>query len=205
RTLPHNDGTRNRSGVLARKESISCARRRTSGWNRVRGDGRSEFPLRAALGRRFAATAGGLPGVFWTFWLGLIVNRLASFVIAFLSIYLVRERGFSAAEAGKVLALYGAGMIFAGPLGGLLADRIGRRTTMIGGLILGACAVGTLAFAREPALLALFTFFAAAAGGLYRPALSAAGGRPGAPPPRPPAPRRGYLRRNAPPSVCLSS
>src|SRR5262249_31121950 len=110
RTLPHDDGTRNRSRVLARKESRNCARRRTSGWHRVRGDGTSQFPLRAALGRRFAATAGGLPGVFWTIWLGLIVNRLASFVIAFLSIYLVRERGFSAAEAGKVLALYGAGM-----------------------------------------------------------------------------------------------
>ena len=140
----------------------------------MRGDGRHAFLVRAALGRRFAATAGGLPGVFWTIWLGLIVNRLASFVIAFLSIYLVRVRGFSAAEAGKVLALYGVGLIFAGPLGGLLADRIGRRTTMIGGLVLGACAVGTLAFAREPALLALFTFFAAAAGELYRPATSAA-------------------------------
>ena len=130
--------------------------------------------MRAALGQRFAAATGGLPGVFWTILLGLLVNRLASFVVAFLSIYLVRERGFRPVEAGRVLALYGVGMIIAGPLGGLLADRIGRRATMVAGLVLGAGAVGTLAFVREPVLLALFTFLAAAAGELYRPAMSAA-------------------------------
>lgn len=129
--------------------------------------------MRAALGQRFAAATGGLPGVFWTILLGLLVNRLASFVVAFLSIYL-RERGFRPVEAGRVLALYGVGMIIAGPLGGLLADRIGRRATMVAGLVLGAGAVGTLAFVREPVLLALFTFLAAAAGELYRPAMSAA-------------------------------
>ncbi len=130
--------------------------------------------MRATLRQRFAAATGGLPGVFWTLWWGLIVNRLASFVLAFLSIYLVRDRGFLPAKAGRVLALYGAGMTIAGPLGGLLADRIGRRATMLAGLVLGAGAVGALSFARDPALLALFAFLAAAAGELYRPAMSAA-------------------------------
>src|SRR6267143_212585 len=92
--------------------------------------------MRAAIGRRFAAAAGGLPGVFWTMWWGLIVNRLASFVIAFLSIYLVRERGLRPAEAGRIVALYGLGFTVAGPLSGLLADRIGRRATMVAGLVL---------------------------------------------------------------------
>ena len=102
------------------------------------------------------------------------MNRLASFVVAFLSIYLVRDRGFLPAKAGRVLALYGLGMTIAGPLGGLLADRIGRRATMLAGLVLGAAAVGALVFARDPVLLALFAFLAAAAGELYRPAMSAA-------------------------------
>jgi len=130
--------------------------------------------MRAALGRRLAAAFGGLPGVFWPMWWGLIVNRLASFVIAFLSLYLVRERGLSPAEAGRILALYGVGFTVAGPLGGLLADKVGRRATMVGALMLGACSVGALAFARAPALLALFSFFAAATGDAYRPAMSAA-------------------------------
>ncbi len=130
--------------------------------------------MRTSLDQRFAAATGGLPRAFWTLWFGLIVNRLASFVLAFLSIYLVRERGFTPIEAGRVLALYGVGMTISGPLGGLLADRIGRRITMVTGLVLGAIAVGALAFAKEPALLALLTFIAAAAGELFRPAMSAA-------------------------------
>ena len=130
--------------------------------------------MRAALRQRFTAATGGLPGVFWTIWWGLIVNRLASFVVVFLSIYLVRDRGFLPAKAGRVLALYGVGMTIAGPLGGLLADRIGRRATMLAGLVLGGSAVGALAFARDPALLAMFAFLASAAGELYRPAMSAA-------------------------------
>src|SRR5882672_4417370 len=130
--------------------------------------------MRVAIRRRFAAAVGGLPAVFWTMWWGLIVNRLASFVIAFLSIYLVRERGLRPAEAGRIVALYGAGFTIAGPLGGLLADRIGRRATMVAGLALGALSVAALAFARAPALLASFAFLAAATGDLYRPAMSAA-------------------------------
>ena len=102
--------------------------------------------MRTALAQRFAAAKGGLPRVFWTLWFGLIVNRLASFVLAFLSIYLVRARGFTPVEAGRVLALYGFGMMVSGPLGGLLADQIGRRTTMLTGLVLGALAVGALAW-----------------------------------------------------------
>ncbi|HTN52052.1 MAG TPA: MFS transporter [Anaeromyxobacter sp.] len=127
-------------------------------------------PLRESL----AARAGGLPRAFWALWWGLIVNRLASFVVAFLAIYLVRERGFAPDQAGRVLALYGLGMIVAGPLGGLLADRFGRRATMLAGLLLGAAAVGSLAFARDSALLSLLAFLASASGDLYRPAMSAA-------------------------------
>jgi MFS family permease len=124
--------------------------------------------------QRFHSAAGGLPPAFWTIWWGLVVNRLASFVLAFLSIYLVRERGFSPAQAGRVLALYGVGMTVAGPLGGLLADRFGRRATMVIALVLGATAVGSLSVARAPGVLAAFAFLSAAAGDMYRPAMSAA-------------------------------
>ena len=131
-------------------------------------------PKPATLRNWLGSRIGGLSGVFWTVWWGLVVNRLASFVLPFLSIYLVRDRGFLPAQAGRVLALYGLGMTIAGPLGGLLADRIGRRATMLVALVLGASAVGTLAFARDPVLLCAMAFLSAAAGDLYRPAMSAA-------------------------------
>lgn len=62
---------------------------------------RPVLSLRASV----KAAAGGLSSVFWTLWWGLLVNRLASFVVAFLAIFLVRERGFSPAAAGWVVSL----------------------------------------------------------------------------------------------------
>jgi MFS family permease len=124
--------------------------------------------------RSFRAAAGGLPRVFWTLWAGMLVNRLASFVITFLALYLVRERGFNADEAGRLVAVYGVGLLLAGPLGGALADRVGRRLTMLLGLASGGLAVAAIGFVREPWALATLAFLAALFGDLYRPAANAA-------------------------------
>jgi MFS family permease len=104
----------------------------------------------------------------------MFVNRLASFVVTFLALYLVRERGFAPDAAGRIVALFGAGNLVAGPLGGTLADAIGRRATMLLSFGLGAVSVGTIGFLRDPALLAVFAFLAAATNELYRPAMNAA-------------------------------
>ncbi|HET6438907.1 MAG TPA: MFS transporter [Anaeromyxobacter sp.] len=120
------------------------------------------------------AAAGGLPPAFWVLWWGVLLNRAASFVVGFLALYLVEERGFGPAAAGRVLALYGVGGILASLLGGVLADRVGRRRTMLLSLAASATAVTALAFARAPALLAALTFLAGASGQMYPPALNAA-------------------------------
>jgi len=117
---------------------------------------------------------GGLPRTFWTLWWGLLVNRLATFVVAFLAAWLVRVRGYGAPEAGRIAALYGVGLTVAGPLGGALADRLGRRPTMLGGLVAGAAAVGALPFVTARPLLGLLAFLAGLTGQLYHPAMSAA-------------------------------
>lgn len=54
-------------------------------------------------------TTGGLPAAFWYLWAGTLINRLGSFVLIFLAIYLTKGRGFSDAQAGLVLGLAGAG------------------------------------------------------------------------------------------------
>jgi MFS family permease len=127
-------------------------------------------PLRDQL----REVAGGLSPVFWTLLAGMFVNRLASFVATFLALYLVRDRGFGADAAGRIVALFGVGLLVAGPLGGTLADAIGRRRTMLLSFGLGALSIGVIGFLREPALLGLFTFLAAATSELYRPAMNAA-------------------------------
>jgi MFS family permease len=119
-------------------------------------------------------SSGRLPSSFWTLWSGLLVNRSATFVVAFLGLFLVRDRGLSPTSAGQVVALYGLGTALSGPLGGALADRFGRKATMLLGLVSSAVAVGGLALAREPALLAGLAITASLLGETYRPAAHAA-------------------------------
>lgn len=131
-------------------------------------------PAVDALRARLRAAVGGLSPAFWTLLAGQFVNRLASFVMTFLALYLVRVRGFAPDAAGRVVALFGLGALVAGPVGGTLADAVGRRFTMVLSLVLGAASVGALGFLRTPPLLAAFTFVAAMTSEMYRPAMNAA-------------------------------
>ncbi|WP_141333068.1 MFS transporter [Myxococcus sp. AB025B] len=128
----------------------------------------------SALGRAVHEMAGGLPRTYWVLWVGTLVNRLGSFVVPFLALYLTRERGFSVEQAGLTVSLYGVGAVIASPLGGMLADRVGRRLTLAGGLWLGSVGMLLLGFAREPTSIALAAFCLGILGELYRPAVSAA-------------------------------
>jgi MFS family permease len=133
--------------------------------------------MKHLLGRLAAevrATAGGLPGTYWYLWTGTLVNRLGSFVVPFLALYLTRERGFRVEEAGLVVSLHGAGGVLAGLVGGTLADRVGRRTTLVAGLWLGSAAMLSLGFARATWHISLSAFLLGLLGELYRPAVSAA-------------------------------
>ncbi|MFD9030409.1 MDR family MFS transporter [Streptomyces sp. NPDC059567] len=84
-----------------------------------------------SLRRSARATVSGLPGGFWWLWLSTLVNRTGAFVLTFLSLYLTQELGHSAWFAGLVLALHGLGGVAGSPLGGTLADKWGRRPTMV--------------------------------------------------------------------------
>jgi MFS family permease len=85
----------------------------------------------------------GLPRTYWTLWTGMLLNRLGGTVFFLLGIYLTRERGLRPELAGLVISLYAAGGLFAGPVGGALADRLGRRAT----LLIGTTCAGTLMLA----------------------------------------------------------
>ena len=118
--------------------------------------------------------AGGLPRPFWVLWTGTLINRMGTFVLPFLALYLTQRRGFSVAQAGMVASLYGVGGALANLIGGYLADRIGRRFVMILALGLGgACMIG-LGFAQRIEVIAPAAFMVALITEMYRPGMQAA-------------------------------
>src|SRR5512140_1374584 len=71
-----------------------------------------------------------LPRGAWILFFGTFLNKFGAFVLPFLAIYMTRM-GFSAAEAGVAIGGYGAGTLCACWLGGYLADKFGRRKTIV--------------------------------------------------------------------------
>jgi MFS family permease len=123
---------------------------------------------------RWLPSIRGLPPAFWTLWVGTLINRLGGFVIPFLSLYLTRQRGVPVERVGLVVALFGLGSIAAGAVGGALADRLGRRTTLVLALVLGAAAMMQLGLAHSAVHVALATLALGFFGDMYRPAVTAA-------------------------------
>jgi MFS family permease len=114
-----------------------------------------------------------LPRAFWLLWGGSFVNRLGTFVIPFLALFLTGARGFTYAQAGATAALFGLGSMFAGPIGGALADRVGRRFTLVLGLALGALFLLAILSARTPIEIGIAVFLCGLGSDIFRPALFA--------------------------------
>ncbi len=127
-----------------------------------------------ALRRYLRAAAGGFPATFWWLWGGMFVNRMGGFVLPFLALYLTRQHGFTPEQAGLFVSLYGAGIIGAGPLGGLLADRVGRRATMLASLAGGGLLAIVFGLLRGPVEIGVATLLLGLVGEMYRPAMQAA-------------------------------
>ena len=123
---------------------------------------------------RFRAHVGGLPRPFWFLWAGTLVNRTGSFIVPFLALYLTGERGFSVAQAGLVLTVHGLGAAVSQPVGGVLADRLGRRRTMVLGLASSAVALLVLGAARSLPELVVAALAYGLCLDLFRPAVQAA-------------------------------
>src|SRR5213592_3666929 len=97
---------------------------------------------------RFRDQLRTFPPAAWILFGGVFVNRFGTFVVPFLVVYLTRL-GYSTAQAGIALGAYGAGHIIASSLGGHLADRIGRRNTIVLSMIGSAAAMLALSQAHS--------------------------------------------------------
>lgn len=114
----------------------------------------------------------GLPKVFWLLFSGQLVNRFGGVVLPFLVFYLT-GRGYAAGQIAAVISAYGLGGLGGQPLGGYLADRFGRRVTLIGGLLATATCLILVGVAGSLTWLMASALAMGLAGDVYRPAASA--------------------------------
>jgi len=121
----------------------------------------------------FANTARGLPRAFWYLWTGVLVNKVGAFVMVFLTIYLTQVRHLPVAFAGLVFSLFGAGGAVGSIAGGVLADRWGRRPTMLAGQVGQALTVIALGFVSHQVAIAAIAFAVGLFSSSVRPAFSA--------------------------------
>ncbi|MFH9349801.1 MFS transporter [Kitasatospora sp. NPDC017646] len=82
--------------------------------------------------------------------LARVVNRLGAFSLPFLTALISTDHGASLTAAGLISAAFGLATIPSRLVGGHLADRIGRRTTIVLGLC--GCAAAQLAIAASASL-----------------------------------------------------
>ncbi|MFE5912720.1 MFS transporter [Streptomyces wedmorensis] len=111
----------------------------------------------------------GLPPIVWTIFAGTIINRLGYLVTPFL-VFFLASRGVTGADTSYVLGALGAGNLLGPAVGGILADRIGRRPTMLIGLIGAASAQGALFLAPGVWTMAAAALLISAAGSTVSPA-----------------------------------
>jgi predicted MFS family arabinose efflux permease len=97
----------------------------------------------------------------------------AGVLVPYWGLYLINERHATGAQAGALLALAGGMGLVGGPLGGILADRIGRRRTLVLALALNTAWFVAYGSVSTLVALAVLTLFGVS-GDLAGPASSAA-------------------------------
>lgn len=113
------------------------------------------------------------PPIFRILWIGTLINRLGTFVFPFMTVYLTAQRKVDVATAGLVVACFGVGKLAAAFLGGHLADVVGRRFSILLGLVAGAGFMAVTPFVGPLGALAAALVLTGLFTELYRPAVSA--------------------------------
>jgi MFS family permease len=113
-----------------------------------------------------------LPRAAWILFFGTFLNKFGGFVIPFLTLYLT-GRGYSVKQAGLAVSAYGVGNLGASLLGGHLADKLGRRQTIVLSMFSGAASMMLLSQAHTFGLIVALVMLTGLANEFYRPASQA--------------------------------
>ncbi|WP_222871384.1 MFS transporter [Nonomuraea sp. PA05] len=110
-----------------------------------------------------------LPRTVWWLVLARAINRLGAFSVGFLTVLITTEFGVSAVAAGAVSAAFGLATIPSRLVGGVLADRLGRRRTIVAGLVGCALAQAGIAVSGSVAMAAVFAVLLGLVFEVYEP------------------------------------
>ena len=116
----------------------------------------------------------GLPHEVWLISFVLFINRCGTMVFPFLTLYWTSEKGFSASDAGMLLAVYGVGSVAGAYLGGSLAARIGPVRVFVGSLVLTSIGMILLMLADTTSSTVACLLFLSIVTEAFRPAAASA-------------------------------
>ncbi|MBL0212017.1 MAG: MFS transporter [Holophagaceae bacterium] len=113
---------------------------------------------------------GGLPRMVWVLSVATFINRAGTMALPFLALYLMKQMGLGASQAGQGFIVFGFGAMVAAPLGGWLADRHGPLMVMRTSLLLSGLLMLALPLVRDvPSFFLLIGLWALVSEG-FRPA-----------------------------------
>jgi predicted MFS family arabinose efflux permease len=111
-----------------------------------------------------------LPPEIWRLAVVAFINRSGTMVVPFLVLWLTGERGFSTAQAGLFLTLYGVGALAGTYLGGWASDRVTPRRLQIVSLAATGVLFFLLGTCHGALPIGLTLVSVAVAGEAFRPA-----------------------------------
>ncbi|HMA18416.1 MAG TPA: MFS transporter [Thermoanaerobaculia bacterium] len=129
----------------------------------------------------------GMPRGVWVLFATTLVNRAGTMVLPFLTLYLTRDLGFTAGQAGWVLFVYGAGAFISAALSGRLSDVLGPMHVIRDSLFASAAILLLFPFARTFMGVVVMALALALAAEAFRPASMAVVADLVTPPQRKPA------------------
>jgi len=117
----------------------------------------------------------GLSRSTWLLCLVMLVNRSGTMVIPFMTIYLTQpSMGYSIAQAGLVMGIFGLGAVCGGFLGGRLTDRWGFHRVQLVALVGGGIMFIILGQMRSYPWICVCAFLLSVVNDAFRPANSTA-------------------------------
>lgn len=116
----------------------------------------------------------GLSPAAWWLSAVMLINRMGTMVLPFMTLYMTEEQGVSIAKAGMVMTVFGLGAVCGGFFGGKLTDKVGFYYVQLFTLFFGGILFIVLGHMQNYNSICIVTFLLSTVNEAFRPANAAA-------------------------------